>query len=165
RYLGPGQTVVLVGSSGAGKSTLTNTLLGHQKMKTKEVRAVDSRGRHTTTSRVLTPLPQGGCLIDTPGMREVKLAGDEDLIEGGFEDIEALAADCRFRDCVHGNEPGCAVQAAIASGELDEARYASFVKLRDELEAAATSLAQRRAEERVANKVLGKRLKDKYGRR
>lgn len=165
RYLGPGRTVVLVGSSGAGKSTLTNTLLGHEKMKTNAVRAVDSRGRHTTTSRVLTPLPQGGCLIDTPGMRELKLAGDEDLVEGGFEDIEALAAACRFRDCAHGNEPGCAVQAAIAEGRLDEARYASFVKLRDELEAAATSLAQRRAESRSLSKAIGRRLKDKYGRR
>ena len=76
------------------------------------MRANDSRGRHTTTSRVLTPLPQGGCLIDTPGMREVKLSGDEDIVDA-FEDIEAIAAGCRFRDCRHGNEPGCAVRAAI----------------------------------------------------
>jgi len=163
-YLGPGHTVVLVGSSGAGKSTLTNTLLGREKMKTNTVRSNDSRGRHTTTSRVLTPLPQGGCLIDTPGMREVKLSGDEDIVES-FEDIEAIAANCRFRDCAHGNEPGCAVQAAIEDGTLDEARYLNFVKLRDELEAAAVTQAQRRAEERVMNKALNKRLKDKYGRR
>jgi ribosome biogenesis GTPase len=163
-YLGPGQTVVLVGSSGAGKSTLTNTLLGRQKMKTNEVRVNDSRGRHTTTSRVLTPLPQGGCLIDTPGMREVKLSGDEDIVDA-FEDIEAIAAACRFRDCAHGNEPGCAVRAAIEDDTLDEARFQHYLKLRDELEAAAITQAQRRAEERVANKALGKRLKDKYGRR
>ena len=97
-YLGPGMSAVLVGSSGAGKSTLTNTLLGTDRMKTKEVRATDSRGRHTTTHRVLLPLPQGGCLIDTPGMRELKLSGDEDLAEGGFEDVEALAGGCRFSE-------------------------------------------------------------------
>ena len=164
-YLGPGKSAVLVGSSGAGKSTLTNTLLGIEKMKTNAVRENDQRGRHTTTHRVLIPLPQGGCLIDTPGMRELKLSGEEDLADGGFDDIEALAQGCRFSDCGHSNEPGCAVRAAIESGELDEVRYNSYCKLRDERDAAATTLAQRRAEERVANKALNKRLKDKYGRR
>ncbi|KAA2285100.1 ribosome small subunit-dependent GTPase A [Arenimonas fontis] len=163
-YLGPGRTVVLVGSSGAGKSTLTNTLLGVEKMKTGTVREHDSRGRHTTTFRLLTPLPQGGCIIDTPGMRELKLSGDEDVTDS-FEDIEAIAAGCRFRDCSHGNEPGCAVQEAIAGGRLDAERFASYAKLRDERDAAATSLAQRRAEERVLSRALNKRLKDKYGRR
>ena len=163
-YLGPGRTVVLVGSSGAGKSTLTNTLLGRQKMKTNAVRANDSRGRHTTTARVLLPLPQGGCLIDTPGMREVKLSGDEDVVES-FDDIERLAADCRFRDCAHVGEPGCAVRAAIEDGSLDEARFANFAKLRDELEAAATSQAERKAEARTLSKTITGRLKDKYGRR
>jgi len=163
-FLGVGKTAVLVGSSGAGKSTVTNTLLGTSKMKTQEVRGNDSRGRHTTTHRVLIALPQGGCLIDTPGMREVKFSGDEDIVDA-FEDIEALAAHCRFRDCVHGNEPGCAVRAAIEDDTLDEARYLHFLKLRDEVEAAAVTQAARRAEERVANKALGKRLKDKYGRR
>src|SRR5690606_20128670 len=141
------------------KSTLTNTLLGRQKMRTNAVRANDSRGRHTTTARVLMPLPQGGCLIDTPGMREVKLSGDEDVVES-FDDIERLAADCRFRDCAHLNEPGCAVRAAIEDGSLDEARFANFAKLRDELEAAATSQAERKAEARVMGKTLNKRLKD-----
>lgn len=164
-YLGPGKSAVLVGSSGAGKSTLTNTLLGIEKMKTNAVRENDQRGRHTTTHRVLIPLPQGGCLIDTPGMRELKLSGDEDLADGGFDDIEALAGSCRFSDCGHSNEPGCAVRAAIESGELDEVRYNSYCKLRDERDAAATTLAQRRAEEKVINKALNKRLKDKYGRR
>lgn len=163
-YLGPGRTVVLVGSSGAGKSTLTNTLLGREKMKTNAVRSNDSRGRHTTTARVLMPLPQGGCLIDTPGMREVKLSGDEDVADA-FEDVEALAANCRFRDCAHVNEPGCAVQAAVDDGTLDEARYANYAKLRDEMEAAATSQAERKADARVMGKALNKRLKDKYGRR
>jgi ribosome biogenesis GTPase len=165
-YLGPGKSAVLVGSSGAGKSTLTNTLLGRQALKTAAVRAKDSRGRHTTTFRVLTPLPQGGCLIDTPGMRELKLSGEEDLAEGGFEDIEALAGSCRFSDCGHSNEPGCAVNAAIADGTLDEARYARYCKLRDERDAAAVSLAQRRAEERSIKKLVNPRpTKDKYGRR
>jgi ribosome biogenesis GTPase len=165
-YLGPGKSAVLVGSSGAGKSTLTNTLLGRQALKTAAVRAKDSRGRHTTTFRVLTPLPQGGCLIDTPGMRELKLSGEEDLAEGGFEDIEALAGSCRFSDCGHSNEPGCAVNAAIADGTLDEARYARYCKLRDERDAAAVSLAQRRAEERSIKKLVNPRpTKDKFGRR
>ena len=164
-YLGPGKSVVLVGSSGAGKSTLTNTLLGTQRMKTAAVRANDSRGRHTTTHRVLIPLPQGGCLIDTPGMRELKLSGEEDLADGGFEDIEALAHSCRYSDCGHSNEPGCAVNAAIESGALDEARYAHYCKLRDERDAAAVTLAARRAEEKELQKQALRRNKDKYGRR
>ena len=163
-YLGPGRSVVLVGSSGAGKSTLTNTLLGIEKMKTRAVRENDSRGRHTTTHRVLMPLPHGGCLIDTPGMRELKLSGEEDFSEGGFEDVEAIAQNCRFSDCGHSNEPGCAVNAAIESGALTPARYAHYCKLRDERDAAAVSLAQRRSEEREIHKALHKRLKDKYGR-
>ena len=151
-YLGSGRSCVLVGSSGAGKSTLTNTLLGREKMKTADVRETDSRGRHTTTSRVLIPLPQGACLIDTPGMRELKLVGEEDLADKVFEDIEALAEACRFRDCAHLNEPGCAVQAALEDGVLDEARWAHYVKLRDERDAAAVSLATRRLEARQAAK-------------
>lgn len=158
---------MLVGSSGAGKSTLTNTLLGREKMKTAEVRETDSRGRHTTTSRVLIPLPQGGCLIDTPGMRELKLVGEEDLADKVFEDIEALATQCRFRDCAHLNEPGCAVQAALEADELDEARWAHYVKLRDERDAAATTLAARRAETKQAPKGARPKPggKDKFGRR
>ena len=164
-YLGPGKSAVLVGSSGAGKSTLTNTLLGTERMKTNTVRENDSRGRHTTTYRVLIPLPQGGCLIDTPGMRELKLSGEEDLADGGFDDIEELSKNCRFSDCGHSNEPGCAVNVAIESGALTEKRYAHYCKLRDERDAAATTLAQRRAEDAAAQKGFQKRLKDKYGRR
>ena len=144
-WLGPGRTAVLVGSSGAGKSTLTNALLGVERMKTGEVRERDARGRHTTTHRALIPLPTGGCLIDTPGMRELKPTGEEDLAEGGFADIEALAADCRFNDCRHEAEPGCAVRAAIAEGRLDAARYANYAKLRDEVAGAAGVLAARQA--------------------
>ena len=166
RWLGAGRTAVLVGSSGAGKSTLTNTLLGIEKMKTGAVRAHDSRGRHTTTHRSLIPLPQGGCLIDTPGMRELKPTGEEDVADT-FADIEALAADCRFRDCSHDREPGCAVRAAVDAGRLDPQRLANFVKLSDEVAGAANRLATRRqqkAESKVAVKALNKRLDDKYGR-
>lgn len=149
-WLGPGETAVLVGSSGAGKSTLTNTLLGIERMKTADVREHDARGRHTTTHRALIPLPSGACLIDTPGMRELKPTGEEELADGGFADVEALATQCRFRDCAHGKEPGCALQAAIARGELDEARFRNYLKLRDELAAAAERLASRLADRQTA---------------
>lgn len=167
-YLGRGNTIVLVGSSGAGKSTLTNTLLGRERQSTGDVREHDSRGRHTTTYRSLLTLPSGACLIDTPGMRELKLTGEEDLVAATFDDIDALAQQCRFADCAHGNEPGCAVRAALKAGTLDPARWDSFLKLRDELFAANDTLAvqlERKANARVANKALGKRLIDKYGRR
>jgi len=144
-WLAPGQSIVLVGSSGAGKSTLTNTLTGRAKMKTGAVRERDSRGRHTTTHRALIPLPQGACLIDTPGMRELKLAGDESLADVVFDDILALAQDCRFRDCRHGKEPGCAVRAALESGELDPGHFANYRKLHAELAQATQTLAARPA--------------------
>ena len=166
-WLQPGMTAVLVGSSGAGKSTLTNSLLGSHRMKTNTVRENDARGRHTTTHRALIPLPSGGCLIDTPGMRELKPTGEEDLSEGGFGDIELLATQCRFRDCKHEREPGCAVRAAIASNDLDAERYANYLKLRDEVAGAADKLATRLAQKsdaKVQGKALNKRLDDKYGR-
>jgi ribosome biogenesis GTPase len=167
-WTGPGSSVVLVGSSGAGKSTLTNCLLGVERQKTAAVRVTDSRGRHTTTYRSLIPLPSGGCLIDTPGMRELKLTGEEDLAEGGFEDVEALFSQCRFSDCRHQSEPGCAVRAALEGNTLTSTRLAHYHKLQDELAAAAGGLAAqraRRAEERSSHKALGKRLVEKYGRR
>ena len=166
-WLGAGRSVVLVGSSGAGKSTLTNTLLGVEKMKTGAVRASDSRGRHTTTHRALIALPSGACLIDTPGMRELKPTGEEDLAEGGFADIEALAERCRFRDCLHQREPGCAVRAAVEASELEQGRLANYLKLRDEVAGAADKLAMRLADKanaRVQGKALHKRLDEKYGR-
>ncbi|MCF7222196.1 ribosome small subunit-dependent GTPase A [Lysobacter sp. TLK-CK17T] len=166
-WLRPGRTAVLVGSSGAGKSTLTNSLLGIERMKTGEVRESDSRGRHTTTHRALIPLPSGACLIDTPGMRELKPTGEEDVGES-FADIEALAGQCRFRDCAHAREPGCAVRAAIEAGTLDPQRFANYLKLRDEVAGAADKLADRLAQKsqaRVQSKALNKRLDDKYGKR
>lgn len=144
-WLGSGQSVVLVGSSGAGKSTLTNTLLGSEKMKTGAVRAGDARGRHTTTHRALLALSSGACLIDTPGMRELKPTGEEDVAES-FADIEVLAEGCRFRDCKHAKEPGCAVRAAVDAGELDGARVENFLKLSAEVSGAADRLATRLAE-------------------
>jgi len=132
-WLAPRTTAVLIGSSGAGKSTLTNTLLGRARMKTGAVRRHDSRGRHTTTHRALIPLPGGACLIDTPGLRALKPIGEETLAHGGFADIEALAGHCRFRDCHHHAEPGCAVRAAVASGALDARRLDHYHKLQAEL--------------------------------
>lgn len=166
RWLGPGRTAVLVGSSGAGKSTLTNTLLGIERMKTGAVREHDSRGRHTTTHRALIPLPAGGCLIDTPGMRELKPTGEEDVADT-FADVEALAAGCRFRDCSHEKEPGCAVRAAVDAGTLDPQRLANFRKLAGEVAAAGDRLATRlnqKAQARVQGKALNKRLDEKYGK-
>ena len=165
-WLGEGRSVVLVGSSGAGKSTLTNTLLGTEKMKTGAVREGDDRGRHTTTHRALLAMPSGACLIDTPGMRELKPTGEEDVAES-FADIEALAAQCRFNDCRHLKEPGCAVRAAVERGDLDAGRVANFLKLRDEVAAASGQLATRLAQKanaRVQGKALNKRLDEKYGK-
>ncbi|MEO6689392.1 MAG: ribosome small subunit-dependent GTPase A [Dokdonella sp.] len=167
-WLGPGQSAVLVGSSGVGKSTLTNTLLGRERMATAAVREHDSRGRHTTTHRALIQLPSGGCLIDTPGMREIKLTGEEELDRSQFADIDDLASSCRFGDCGHVSEPGCAVRTALADGSLDPARWQNYLKLRDELVAAAETLEaqlRRKSETRVLTKSLGKRLTEKYGER
>lgn len=130
----PGLTVALVGSSGAGKSTLLNALLGEERMETGPVRASDGRGRHVTTHRQLVLLPGGGLLLDTPGMRELQLL-DEDGLDAAFDDVASLARGCRFTDCTHGDEPGCAVRAAAAAGGLDPDRLAHFLKLREEARA------------------------------
>ncbi len=167
-HLGRGQTVALVGSSGAGKSTLVNHLLGEQRMATAAVRDSDDRGRHTTRHRQLFMLPGAAALIDTPGMRELQMWGDEDDLRGGFPEIEALAQGCRFGDCQHDREPSCAVRAALDSGELGAARFASFVKLRAELRlhaerqsASAEHLSRRRG--RRGSKIIrqAKRLKSR----
>lgn len=133
-WLAAGQTVAMVGLSGAGKSTLANSLLGEARQATGAVRDYDQRGRHTTTTRRLLQLPGGACLIDTPGIRELKLSGDESL--AAFEDVRELAAGCRFADCAHAEEPGCAVRAALAAGQLDPGRLEQYLKLASELEQA-----------------------------
>lgn len=131
--LGPGRTGTLIGPSGVGKSTLVNAMLGREALDTGGVREDDRRGRHTTTRRELLLLPGGGCLIDTPGLRELQLWGDDSDLAESFDDVEAAAEQCRFRDCSHSGEPGCGVDRAIADGRLDPARYESFLKLKREL--------------------------------
>ena len=128
-----GQTVALLGSSGVGKSTIVNALLGEERQSTSAVRADDSRGRHTTTNRMLLPLPGGGAILDNPGMRELQLWATEEALEDTFEEIAALAEGCRFADCSHDNEPGCAVRAALESGALGAARWQSYRKLQGEV--------------------------------
>jgi ribosome biogenesis GTPase len=131
--IGPGRTVALLGSSGAGKSTLVNQLLGEQRQPVQEVRESDSRGKHTTTYRELVPLPSGGALVDTPGMRELQLWAGYGSLNSAFDDIAELALRCHFRDCAHGAENGCAVQAALGEGTLDPERWQSYLKLRAEI--------------------------------
>ena len=130
--LAPGVTGAAIGPSGAGKSTLVNALVGHEVLATTAVRA-DNRGVHTTTARHLVPVPGGGLVLDTPGMRELVVWADEDALDATFVDVDAIAAACRFSDCSHHTEPGCAVLAAVESGELDEARLESWRKLQREL--------------------------------
>ena len=133
RYLTAGVTGALLGSSGVGKSTIINRLVGADVQKTRGVRESDSKGRHTTTHRELVILPSGGLLIDTPGMRELQLWDVSDAVSDTFDDIEALATECRFGDCRHRDEPRCAVKQAVAEHRLEPERLASYVKLQEEL--------------------------------
>lgn len=151
-YIRPGMTVALVGSSGAGKSTIVNALVGQAQMRTAEVRVSDSRGRHTTTHRQLVQLPDGGLLIDTPGMRELQLVDDEGL-GSVFADIEELGARCRFRDCKHETEPGCAVREALETGQLERERAEHYRKLARE--ARANELRYDARKRRQAQRVWG----------
>lgn len=132
-FLEGGATAVLVGSSGSGKSTLTNVLLGESAQETNEVRTGDQRGRHTTTDRRLFLVPGGGVVIDTPGLREVGVLGDESGLDAGFPEIARLAEECRFADCSHEHEPGCAVLAALETREINRERYEAYLKQRKEL--------------------------------
>lgn len=128
-----GKTAALLGSSGVGKSSLTNAICGSERMSVQGIRADDDKGRHTTTHRELVSIPSGGVLIDTPGMREFQLWDQHETLDGSFKDIESLAAACKFNDCQHTTEPGCAVQHALATGALPTDRFDSYLKLQKEL--------------------------------
>jgi ribosome biogenesis GTPase len=140
----PGTTVGLIGESGSGKSTLINRLVGAEVQATAETRARDAKGRHTTTSRRLIPLPSGAVMVDMPGIRTIGMTGNRAGLSEAYADLEHLFAGCRFRDCRHGSEPGCAVRAALAAGRLDEARWSGYQKLLREM-----TFQARRADERA----------------
>ena len=147
-----GQTVAFLGSSGVGKSTLTNSLAGNEAIATQDVRASDDMGRHTTTGRQLHILPSGCAVLDTPGMREIQLTDVSVGLEETFADLHALKQNCRFNDCAHKTEPGCAVQAAVASGEVDVPRLQRWLKLVAEDAENTKFLANRKLRDRAKNK-------------
>ncbi|MFD2910950.1 ribosome small subunit-dependent GTPase A [Jeotgalibacillus terrae] len=132
-HIAEGMTVAVMGSSGVGKSSIINALIGENKMLVNDIREDDSKGKHTTTHRELIMLPDKGVIIDTPGMRELQLWESDSGLTQGFQDVEALAEHCQFRDCQHETEPGCAIRHAIEDGELELERYSSYVKLQKEL--------------------------------
>jgi ribosome biogenesis GTPase / thiamine phosphate phosphatase len=162
-WCGHGQTVALVGSSGVGKSTLINTLTGRDAIATQGIRE-DDKGRHTTTGRALHRLPAGGWLLDTPGMRELQLADARAGLAEVFADIVALAGTCRFGDCRHRTEPGCAVLAAVAAGTLDGSRVKRWRKLIAEEAHNMESLSERRARDRAFAKRARRAMQDKRAR-
>jgi len=152
-WCGAGQTVALVGSSGVGKSTLINTLCGVDSQMTNPIREDDARGRHTTTSRSLHILPGGGLLIDNPGMRELQLSECAKGVSALFEEIEQLATSCRYNDCRHQSEDGCAVKSALERGDIDPRRFGNYQKLKVEQERNAETIAERRRRERNFSKL------------
>ena len=154
-WLKQGTTIAVLGSSGVGKTTLINTLLGEQRLGTGDIREDDDKGRHTTTRRSLISLGERGIILDNPGMREIQIADCKEGIATTFADIEAYAEQCKFSDCKHQTEPGCAVQQAIVSGELGQRRLDNYLKLLREVEFNSATLAERRA----SDKALGKYYK------
>lgn len=162
-YLLPGRTIALLGSSGVGKSTIINRLLGEERFATSEVSDAEAgRGRHTTSARELVRLPSGALLIDTPGLRELGLWADDEGLDRTFDEIDALAARCRFPDCRHEREPGCAVRAAVEAGRVDRARWESFLKLRREMRFLELKKDEkaRRQREKAAGRDFHARLKE-----
>lgn len=164
-YLTASRTGALLGSSGVGKSTIINRLAGSDIQKTREVRPTDSKGRHTTSHRELIVLPDGGLIIDTPGMRELQLWDVSAAVRETFDDVESLAAECYFSDCRHREEPRCGVKAAAEDGRLATGRLESYLKLKDELATLAAqqeerSLLEEKRRSRVSGKALKARLKD-----
>ena len=165
-HLPRGRTGALLGSSGVGKSTIINRLIGENVQRTREVREADSKGRHTTTHRELIVLPNGGLIIDTPGMRELQLWASEESVEAVFEEIAEAASGCRYRDCSHSGEPGCAVARALEAGEIDEERMQSYRKLQGEArrhEAMSDPLAalERKRKWKVIHKAARKMYREK----
>ncbi|MEO9824671.1 MAG: ribosome small subunit-dependent GTPase A [Paracoccaceae bacterium] len=159
-----GDTLALVGSSGVGKTTLRNALTG-QSAATQDIREDDARGRHTTTARAMVQTKLGGWLIDTPGMRALRLSGASDGISAVFEDLEELAATCRFNDCAHETEPGCAIQSAVQDGSIDQARLKRWRKLVTEEERNTETIAQARARDKGFGKMVKGAVAQKKGRR
>jgi ribosome biogenesis GTPase len=163
-HLGPGRTGAMVGPSGVGKSSLVNALAGRPVTATREIRD-DGRGRHTTTARELHLLPGGGLLVDTPGMRELALYDDAEGVETAYADVVGFAADCRFRDCAHRTEPGCALAAAIEDGRLDPARFSAWRKLQAEAHRQLLRVdARARAEERARLRSWHRALREQPNR-
>jgi ribosome biogenesis GTPase len=165
-HLRPGTTAAILGSSGVGKSTLVNALLGEERQRTAEVRVSDSRGRHATTHRELFELPGGALLVDTPGIRALEVLGVEEGVDVSFDDVTDIAAGCRFSDCRHDREPGCAVRSALADGRLSEQRLASHRKLERELARTARQADPRaRAEHRRTWRIIAKSVNEHMARK
>lgn len=160
-----GKTVALLGSSGVGKSTLINTLLGESAQHTNAIREDDAKGRHTTTSRSIHMLSSGGLLLDTPGMRELQLADCEQGVEETFSEIRELAEDCRFKDCQHEHEPGCAVMAAIESGDLNDRRLSNYLKLMKEQKFNSATLVEKRVRDKEFGRMVRSVTKSKQDKR